>query len=115
MVKTIELMLGLPALSMFDLVATDMHASFIGPDETPNLASYTAVVPKQSLYERNQEGGAITGPRAAERRGAARASARMNFAEPEAAPSELLNRILWHDARGWATPYPPLHPAGFFP
>src|SRR5947208_2771898 len=42
MVKTIELMLGLPALSLFDLVATDMRASFIGPDEAPNLAPYTA-------------------------------------------------------------------------
>ncbi len=115
MVKTIELMLGLPALSMFDLVATDMRASFIGPDETPNLAPYSSIVPKQSLYERNQEVGAITGPRAAERRGAARASARMNFAQPDAAPSELLNRILWHDARGWDTPYPALQRAVFFP
>ena len=115
MVKTIELMLGLPALSMFDLVATDMRASFIGPSETPNLAPYSAIVPKQSLYERNQEVGAITGPRAAERRSAARASARMNFAEPDAAPSELLNRILWHDARGWDTPYPAIQRAVFFP
>src|SRR3989454_128996 len=115
MVKTIELMLGLPALSMFDLVATDMRASFIAPTETPNLASYSAIVPKQSLYERNQEVGAITGPRAAERRSAARASARMNFAAPDAAPSELLNRILWHDARGWDTPYPAIQRALFFP
>src|SRR2546425_1484274 len=115
MVKTIELMLGLPALSMFDLVATDMRASFIGPSETPNLAPYSAVVSKQSLYERNQEVGAITGPHAAERRSAARASARMNFAEPDAAPSELLNRILWHDARGWDTPYPAIQRAVFFP
>ncbi|HYT62506.1 MAG TPA: bifunctional YncE family protein/alkaline phosphatase family protein [Gemmatimonadales bacterium] len=115
MVKTIELMLGLPALSMFDLVATDMRASFIGPTETPNPASYTAIVPKQSLYETNQQVGAITGPRAAERRSAARASVRMNFAEPDAAPSELLNRILWHDARGWDTPYPAIQRAVFFP
>src|SRR2546425_1210546 len=115
MVKTIELMLGLPALSMFDLVATDMRASFIGPTETPNPASYTAIVPKQSLYETNQQVGAITGPRAAERRSAARASVRMNFAEPDAAPSELLNRILWHDARGWDTPYPAIQRALFFP
>jgi len=35
MVKTIELMLGLPALTLFDLVATDMRASFIGPNDTP--------------------------------------------------------------------------------
>ncbi len=115
MVKTIELMLGLPALSMFDLVATDMRASFIGPTDTPNLTPYTAIVPKQSLYERNQQVGAITGPRAAERRSAARASARMNFAAPDAAPSDLLNRILWHDARGWDTPYPAIQRAVFFP
>ncbi len=115
MVKTIELMLGLPALSIFDLVATDMRASFIGPDESPNLASYTAVIPTQSLYEINQQLGSITGPRAAERRRAAIASSRMNFREPDAAPTERLNRILWHDARGWDTPYPVIKRSLFFP
>jgi len=115
MVKTIELMLGLPALSLFDLVATDMRASFIGPDESPNLEPYTALEPKQSLYEVNQQIGAITGPHAAERRRAALASARMNFHEPDAAPSERLNRILWHDARGWDVPYPALKRSLFFP
>src|SRR5947208_16980748 len=62
MVKTIELMLGLPALSAFDLVATDMHASFRGGGEQPDLSPYTALVPKQSLYELNQRVGQITGP-----------------------------------------------------
>lgn len=115
MVKTIELMLGLPALSMFDLVATDMRASFIGPGERPDFTPYTAVVPKQSLYDRNDRVGAITGPHAAERRRAALASMRMNFHEPDAAPSEALNRILWGDARGWATPYPGARRSLFFP
>jgi YVTN family beta-propeller protein len=115
MVKTIELMLGLPALSLFDLVATDMRASFIGSDESPNLAPYTALVPKQSLFDVNQQVGAITGPHAAERRRAAQASARMNFSEPDAAPSELLNRILWNDARGWGVPYPEVKRSLFFP
>ncbi len=115
MVKTIELMLGLPALSLFDLVATDMRASFIGPDETPNLAPYTAIEPRQSLFEVNQQVGSITGPHAAERRRAAAQSARMNFREPDAAPSELLNRILWHDARGWGVPYPEVKHSLFFP
>jgi hypothetical protein len=115
MVKTIELMLGLPALSLFDLVATDMRASFIGPDEAPNLAPYTALEPRQSLFEVNQRVGAITGPGAAERRRAARASARMNFRDPDAAPSELLNQILWHDARGWGVPYPDVKHSLFFP
>ena len=115
MVKTIELMLGLPALSLFDLVATDMRESFIGPDEAPHVEPYTALVPRQSLYEVNQQVGAINGPRAAERRRAALASARMNFRDPDAAPSELLNRILWHDARGWGVPYPEVKRSLFFP
>ena len=115
MVKTIELMLGLPALSLFDLVATDMRASFIGPEEAPNLAPYTALVPQQSLFDVNQRVSSITGPHAAERRRAALASARMNFSDPDAAPSEALNRILWHDARGWAVPYPEVKRSLFFP
>ena len=115
MVKTIELMLGLPALSMFDLVATDMRASFIGPTETPDLRPYTARVPTQSLYETNLKVGAITGPNAAIRRTAAQASARMNFRDPDAAPSEKLNRILWADAKGWTAKYPIVKRALFFP
>ncbi len=115
MVKTIELMLGLPALSMFDLVATDMRASFIGPNDTPDLTPYTALEPAQSLYEVNVKVGAITGPFAKERRAAAVASSRMNFSQPDAAPSDRLNRILWHDARGWDMKYPGVRQAVFFP
>ena len=87
MVKTIELILGLPALSLFDLVATDMRASFIGPEEAPNLAPYDALVPQQTLYDVNQQVGAISGPHAAARRRGALASARMRFDQPDAAPS----------------------------
>ena len=115
MVKTIELMLGLPALSMFDLVATDMRASFLSPGEKPDFNPFTVRVPQQSLYETNQRVGAITGPFAAARRKAALASARMDFTEPDAAPSEALNRILWHDAKGWSVPYPGVKRSLFFP
>jgi DNA-binding beta-propeller fold protein YncE len=115
MVKTIELMLGLPAMSAFDLVASDMRASFLGAGEQPDFTPYTAVVPAQSLYEINRRVGEITGPHAAERRVAARASARMRFDIPDAAPSERLNRILWHEARGWSTPYPTVKQSLFFP
>jgi hypothetical protein len=48
--STIELMLGLPTLSIFDLIANDMRNSFqLKPDLTP----YSAVEPKQSLVEVN--------------------------------------------------------------
>lgn len=115
MVKTVELMLGLPALSMFDLVATDMHASFIGPNEAPDYSPYTGLTPPQSIYDVNQRVGAITGPDAEARRKATAASGKMNFHEPDAAPTELLNRILWHDARGWNVPYPKIQRSLFFP
>ncbi|HVX40234.1 MAG TPA: hypothetical protein VHB25_11725 [Gemmatimonadaceae bacterium] len=39
----------------------------------------------------------------------------MNFMEPDAAPTEQLNRILWHDAKGWNTPYPAVRHSLFFP
>jgi YVTN family beta-propeller protein len=115
MVKTIELMLGLPSLSIFDLVATDMRASFIEPGEAADLTPYTAIEPKQSLYDVNQRVGSITGPNAPQRRRAAFQSARMIFDRPDEAPSEALNRILWHDARGWSRPYPGVRQSVFFP
>jgi DNA-binding beta-propeller fold protein YncE len=115
MVKTVELMLGLPSMSIFDLVATDMRASFIDPSEKPDLTPYIAIVPEQSLADVNQRVGSIDGPSAAERRSAARASARMSFAGPDEAPSEQLNRILWHDVKGWSTPYPAVKRSLFFP
>jgi hypothetical protein len=115
MVKTIELMLGLPAMSMFDLVAPDMHASFIRPGEKPDFTTYSAIMPKQSLFDVNVKLGAITGPYAKERRNAAVQSARMDFSAPDEAPSDLLNKILWHEAKGWGVKYPGVKQALFSP
>jgi hypothetical protein len=39
----------------------------------------------------------------------------MRFDIPDAAPSDRLNRILWHEARGWQTPFPGVKQALFFP
>ncbi|MBI3504580.1 MAG: bifunctional YncE family protein/alkaline phosphatase family protein [Proteobacteria bacterium] len=115
MVKTIELMLGLPALSMFDLVATPMHASFLSADMKPDLEPFNAIQPEQDIYEKNVRLGSINGPDAAPRRRAALASSRMDFRVPDAAPSDVLNEILWHDARGWTTRYPKVRRSIFFP
>ena len=50
MVKTIELILGLPTMSLFDLIAHDMRNSFT---EDPTLRRMYRGEPKQSLFERN--------------------------------------------------------------
>jgi len=39
----------------------------------------------------------------------------MSFDGPDEAPSEQLNRILWHDVKGWSTPYPAVKRSLFFP
>ena len=108
MVKTIELMLGLPTLSVFDLIANDMRNSF---QSTPDLTPYDAVAPRQSLEEMNPPANTLKGAA----RQAALASMKMNFDLPDAAPTDKLNRILWHQARGWHTPYPRAGQAIFAP
>jgi hypothetical protein len=99
MLKTIELILGLPTLSLFDLIANPMTASFT---DKPDYRGYTAVVPEQSLFDVNPPATALRGPAL---RGA-RDSMAMRFDNPDDVPSQKLNRILWHAARGWQTPYP---------
>jgi YVTN family beta-propeller protein len=106
--KTIELMLGLPTLSLFDMIATDMRASFI---DTPNLTPYTSVVPRQDLLEINPPVTALKG----KARAGALASAAMRWDVPDAVPSDQLNRITWHSIKGWDVPYPAPVKAAFSP
>jgi hypothetical protein len=102
-------------MSIFDLVATDMRASFLDPSATPDLTPYSAIEPKQSLLEVNPAPRSIQGRFSTQRQEAARLSARMMFDRPDEAPSERLNRILWHDARGWDVAYPTVRRSLFFP
>jgi hypothetical protein len=111
LLKTIELMLGLPALSIFDLAATDLGNAFIAPKEKPDLRPYMAIQPAQSIYEVNPAPARLHGAQ----RQAALASAKMRFDIPDAAPTDKLNRILWQDARGWGTKYPATRASLFFP
>lgn len=108
MLKTIELILGLPAMTLFDLIATEMRASFT---DEPDFTPYKAVRPEQSLWDINPEVQALRG----KARQAARDSLRMRFDIPDAAPTERLNRILWGAIRGWKTPYPGSRNAVFAP
>lgn len=106
--KTIELILGLPTLSLFDLIANDMRASFTN---TPDFTGYQAVEPKQSLYEMNPPLTSLRG----QARLDAMASMRMRFDVPDAAPTERLNRIVWRQVRGNRVPYPKVRKSVFAP
>jgi YVTN family beta-propeller protein len=97
MVKTIELILGLAPMSLFDLIANDMRQSF---QQSPDTTPYEALQPAQSIYELNPELNTLEG----QNRSDAIASSRMNWQEPDDVPTEKLNQILWRNAAG--TQYP---------
>jgi YVTN family beta-propeller protein len=100
MVRTIELILGLPPMNQFDASATAMAGCFTDrPDRTP----YEAVPNVVAIDEVNPEVSAIRDPR---QRHWAQVSLRLPLDEADEADEDTLNRILWHAARGSDETYP---------
>jgi YVTN family beta-propeller protein len=98
MVKTIELMLGLPPMTQLDLSATPMRNCF---QATPDLTPYTCLPNNIPLDEMN--------PPLKELKGQAlhwaKKSLALNLEDGDAADEDTFNRILWHATRDDA-PYP---------
>jgi hypothetical protein len=91
--RTIELILGLPPMSQYDAAATPLYNAFVG---APNLAGYRRVEPRVPLDERNPPGAF----------GAA-ASLAMDFTAEDRTPEVELNEIVWRSVRGAHSPMPP--------
>ena len=100
MVRTMELILGLPPLTQYDAAGVPLFNAFgRQSDATP----FTAVPARVDLAAKNVRGD----PGAA-------ASARMDFDDYDDAPEDPLNRILWASTMGRDVPYPtPVHRAVF--
>jgi YVTN family beta-propeller protein len=98
MVKTIELMLGLPPMTQLDLSATSMRGCFT---EKADLTPYTAVKNRIPLDEMNRPVKDLTG----KEKEFALKSLELDFDVEDRADEETLNRILWHSVRG-NQPYP---------
>jgi YVTN family beta-propeller protein len=92
LLRTIELLLGLPPMSQYDAAATPLYAAF---SDKPDLTPYRVIPPQINIYERNLP----TAYGAAE-------SARMNFAEEDRAPMGRLNEIIWKSIKGSASDMP---------
>jgi YVTN family beta-propeller protein len=91
--RTIELILGLPPMSQYDAAATPMYNAFVG---TPNLGSYARLAARIPTDEKN----------VASAFGAAQSLA-MDFSVEDRAPEGLLNEIIWRSVRGAHSPAPP--------
>ena len=100
LIRTMELMLGLPPMNQIDATATPMFDCFTNlPDFTP----FAAVPNQVPLDQMNPGLKAIKDPL---QRKLAIASARLPLDEVDECPEDLFNRILWHAQQGSASEYP---------
>lgn len=99
LVRTIQDVFALRPQTRFLANARAMNSVFTNEAE---LSPYKAIEPEIPLDDMNP---ALTAVRGRER-WAAVTSAAMNWEDVDDVPSEVLNRILWWDARGFETPYP---------
>ena len=100
LVRTIELILGLPPMNQLDAAATPMSDCFTA---IPDLTPFTSVPNRVPLDRINPDPKKI-----ADRvlRQDAIVSNRLPLDEPDRCPEDVLNRILWRAMKGTHAPYP---------
>lgn len=100
LLRTMELMLGLPPMNQMDATATPMFDCFTNiPDFTP----FSAVANQVPLDQMNPPTKKI---KDAQLRKDAVVSARLPLDKEDQCPEDLFNHILWHALKGPETPYP---------
>jgi hypothetical protein len=100
MLRTMEQILGLPPMNQFDATATPMFDCFT---DVPDFTPFKSVPNNVPLDQMNPDPKKVSDPLL---RKNALVSARLNFRQIDAAPEDVLNRILWHAMKGSAAPYP---------
>lgn len=99
LVRTMQDILGLTPRTSFLANARAMNSVFM---VEANADTYTAITPTVKLDDMNPPATALNG----RERWAAVESAKMNWDDVDDVPTDVLNRILWWDAKGFDTPYP---------
>lgn len=98
--RTIELMLGIPPMTQMDATATPMFDCFTG---TPDFTPYDAVTNNIPLDQMNPPPKKI---RDSALRKDAIVSAKLPLDKEDQCPEDLFNHILWRAAKGSQAPYP---------
>jgi YVTN family beta-propeller protein len=100
LLRTIELILGLPPMNQLDATATPMFDCYTNvPDFTP----YDVVTNRVPLDKMNPKPKEI---KDASLRRDAYLSARLPLDKEDQCPEDVFNRLLWRAAKGSMTPYP---------
>ncbi|MBF8295450.1 MAG: hypothetical protein HW389_1995 [Bacteroidetes bacterium] len=92
MLRTMELILGLPPMSQYDAAATPMYRAF---SPTPDATPYVVESPRIDLDEKNKPGS--YGQSLMEK---------FNLRREDAAPDRLFNEIIWQSIKGTPMPAP---------
>jgi hypothetical protein len=100
LVRTIELILGLPPMNQLDATATSMTDCFT---DSPDFTPFTALTNNVPLDQMNPDLKAIHDP--IQRKDAV-ASNRLPLDEVDEAPEDAFNRILWRAQKGSSVAYP---------
>jgi YVTN family beta-propeller protein len=101
MVRTIQDIFGIPPRTKFLKNARAMASVFTAQAD---VSPYQCLKPKVELDEMNPPLKALDGRKL----WAAKQSLAMNWNEPDDVPEDVLNRILWWDAKGYNRAYPKL-------
>jgi len=99
LLRTIELILGLPPMSQFDLTATPMVDCF---KADPDFAPYKALPNMIPLDELNPKLAMLKG----KQKYWAKKSMEMSFDDVDLVEDDVLNRIIWHAVKGYNVPFP---------
>ena len=89
MVHTMETLLGLPPMNLFDAHAPLMAPLLAGPGTQPPYQADDKNLRSGLLYAVNEK-----------KAPGAKESSKMNFSRPDANDAKKLNAILWQDAKG---------------
>ncbi|HXY77540.1 MAG TPA: hypothetical protein VEH47_01900 [Candidatus Acidoferrales bacterium] len=88
-VHTMEALLGLPPMNLFDAHAPLMSPLLSGPGTQPPFQADDKNLRNGLIYKANEKNAA-----------GAKESSQMNFSRPDAADAKKLNAILWQDTKG---------------
>ncbi|HEX9047517.1 MAG TPA: alkaline phosphatase family protein, partial [Verrucomicrobiae bacterium] len=99
LLRTMELILGLPPMNQFDATATPMFDCFT---DKPDFTAFDALTNNVPLDQMNRP---VKELRDSQRRHDAMASAKLPLKQPDQCSEDVLNRILWRATMG-AKPYP---------
>lgn len=93
MVRSIELLLGMPPMSQYDAAAMPMHASFVTEAQ---ITPFDVIQPKIDVNAKNEVGDC-----------GSEESRKMDFSDVDRAPMHSLNEIIWKSVKGADSPMPP--------